>query len=422
MLRSVLAFFGGKRTASVEDPLLRERAFREDFSRSLAEETIARMATEHRQQMEELLLRERAFREDFSDSILGSAIARMATEHRQQMEELLLRERAFREDFSDSILQSAIERMATEQRRLLEEVLVRERLFREEFSHRLHEQYGSGSGLRLRPALVLTKDSQIFTHTIDDHRVMLDSTEPFIAFHMLENGEWERPLRTVLTCLLREGDRYLDVGANIGLHALLAAKLVGRSGRTLALEPHPGTAALFRKNMELNGFQDHVTMVEAAAAEVDGGTRAFEYFEEHSAMSGFALAASRLATFPGTVHKIEVPIISLDALLARQEFAPDVVKIDVEGFELNVLRGAGDLLSRDVAIIIEHAPEYTDSVMGEGAADALAAILFDAGFEACLITEAGCRPMSPAGLAMAVGDAVFVKPGSPRMSRLQLID
>ena len=332
---------------------------------------------------------------------------------------LLERERAFREDFSN--------RLTRDLRQYLDASLERERLFREDFSGPLMAELRSYIDTRLQAAmatqlpLALPHGAHIFMHTRDGHRVLLDPSEPFITFHTLEHGEWEYPLRQVLRQLLKPGDCFLDVGANIGLHALLAAALVGPSGHVLALEPHPVTAALLHRNMEINGLLDRVTIIEAAAAEQDGGTRRFEYFAEHSAMSGFTLSLPQVAAFRGSAQALEVPVVTLDALLARTGRKPDVIKIDVEGFELIVLRGSAGILAdtHDTAFVLEHNPQVTDGVMGAGSAEAVLTTLLEAGFEGQLISAESCLPLGPSALRQAAGDLLFLRQGSPRLERIR---
>jgi FkbM family methyltransferase len=268
--------------------------------------------------------------------------------------------------------------------------------------------------------LVMAPGARIYTHTSDGHRIFLDPNEPYITFHVLENGEWERSTRDAIRNLLAPGDCYLDVGANIGLHVLLADMVVGPSGKVIALEPHPISARLLRDNLEINGMDSRVTALEAAAAEVDGGTRRFELFPEHSSMSGFTIKPERVAARRALQESVEVPLVSLDALVRRLGVTPDLIKIDVEGFELQVLRGASEILSgeHDTAVMIEHAPHLADSLLGAGAADAVIEIFLRNDFVCFLVLPGGVQAVSDDEVRNAHGDLLFMRRNSPRIAHL----
>jgi len=134
---------------------------------------------------------------------------------------------------------------------------------------------------------------------------------------------------------LRPTDTVADVGANIGIYSLLAARAVPQ-GRVLAFEPNPITAERMLTNLRLNGL-DNVRLRASAV-----GSRAGSATLTARLGPGDHIALDRSSE----VETITVPLTTLDAAVERA--APvSLIKIDVEGFELEVLRGATDLLGRD---------------------------------------------------------------------------
>ncbi|MBB5751891.1 FkbM family methyltransferase [Prosthecomicrobium pneumaticum] len=140
--------------------------------------------------------------------------------------------------------------------------------------------------------------------------------------------------------LLRPGDLFVDVGANVGSYTVLASAVCG--ARSIAIEPDPLTAQALRRNVEANRMVDRVTVVEAAVG-ADEGTVSFTTGHDttnHVARSGEA----------GTR---EVPLRTLDRLLAGED--PLLIKIDVEGYEPSVFAGARRVIEGDrlAAVIAE---------------------------------------------------------------------
>ena len=92
---------------------------------------------------------------------------------------------------------------------------------------------------------------------------------------LLDSGDLERGTRLLIERLLREGDTYVDIGANIGLHCLGAANAMNGIGRVIAFEPHERVADLMRRSMLINGFGNIVTIFNAAASDKSGRGRLY---------------------------------------------------------------------------------------------------------------------------------------------------
>ncbi len=142
--------------------------------------------------------------------------------------------------------------------------------------------------------------------------------------------------------LLRPGDCVIDVGANIGLYSLLAASRVGR-GRVIALEPDSLAAARLRENTDLNHLRNVELHIKAAGAQ-PGEAKLTMGLDTINHMVGEAT----------NVPSVLVKVTALDDLVDPGDTVA-LVKLDTEGFESEVLRGAGRLLAegRILAWIVE---------------------------------------------------------------------
>jgi FkbM family methyltransferase len=138
--------------------------------------------------------------------------------------------------------------------------------------------------------------------------------------------------------LLKSGDLFVDGGANIGIFTLVAAAKVGSTGKVLACEPAPQSAAMLRQNVELNDFS-WVEVKQAALAERAGHQPFTVFGGDASGFSSFApesVAGAQVCT---------VELLTIDDLVAAPERSRlGLVKLDVEGAELRVLQGAKDTL------------------------------------------------------------------------------
>jgi FkbM family methyltransferase len=192
-------------------------------------------------------------------------------------------------------------------------------------------------------------------------------------------GTYEPEVRTEIRRVLGPGDVAVDVGANVGWHTLLMAACVGPAGRVYSFEPNPTTRGRLQAAVAANELSQ-VTVESRALAEANR-------------LAGFAAPAAghvwdgtgRLtAEAPGGLGSVEC--ITLDAFVAEGGIDRlALVKIDVEGWELAVLRGAGRVLEtlRPV-VVFEFDPAYVSRC--GGSADALTLCVQDAGYDLYLLS------------------------------------
>ncbi len=147
------------------------------------------------------------------------------------------------------------------------------------------------------------------------------------------------------------GDRsvtYWDIGANIG-SVLLPVLAHCPNVQAVAFEPSPAVAGRLLRNLDLNAeLQSRCTVLPTALTDSDGWVSFFPSNEStNSGVGGLAAARNRQSFGPRVLGQ------RADAM-ARQFGYPDAIKIDVEGFEPEVLAGFGNILERDCFIIFEH--------------------------------------------------------------------
>jgi FkbM family methyltransferase len=165
----------------------------------------------------------------------------------------------------------------------------------------------------------------------------------FVGF---ATGTAERPLQEALVRELGRGATFFDIGANVGFITLIAAKLVGPSGRVVAFEPVPSHVAAINANLALNGL--HGIEVRETAIGREAGSASLIV----SDFSAFARFAS-VSTPDRARETIEVAVSSIDELVGCGALpTPDVIKIDVEGAELDVIEGMQRTLGEHRPVIL----------------------------------------------------------------------
>jgi|GEM_PF-2369345 len=170
------------------------------------------------------------------------------------------------------------------------------------------------------------------------------------------SGVFERHELDIFERACSAGATVVDVGANIGLYSVVAAQRIGASGRVYAFEPVPENIAFLRKNLELNRVTDRVAVQEMAVGEADGELEIF--------LSDRQIGTHSAAKAPvGGSTSVKVPMRSVDAFVANIRISRiDVVKVDVEGYDGQVLQGALQTLRQHKPVLfIEYSPSLLEA-------------------------------------------------------------
>lgn len=150
--------------------------------------------------------------------------------------------------------------------------------------------------------------------------------------------------RERLLGLAKKGDTVIDVGTNIGAVSLPFAQSVGIEGKVISFEPHPVTHQKFLKNLSLNDFPQVIPLQKGLGDAK--ATFTISTIDEHNPGRNRILAESKTEKYE-VLEQHQIEVETLDRVVAELQLQRvDLIKIDVEGFELKVLQGAEWVLKR----------------------------------------------------------------------------
>jgi FkbM family methyltransferase len=254
---------------------------------------------------------------------------------------------------------------------------------------------------------------------------MADSME---RRHYFWGQYYDRPNRLLIEALLRPGDTYIDIGANIGIYSLLASQIVGPTGHVYCFEPHPQTYELLRAHLAINRIIN-ATTYNLALSDHDGELTLYPRGHQSGCSSllppteiastptpGASPTPGQSAAPPRIAPAHTVNVRRGDDILSNTPFPGRILlKIDTEGFEQHVLHGLPTLLARnDVTLTVEVTDDWLRRA--GGSAQQLFDELKSKGYTAYqlrmrgLISRLHLIPLKDAP-PLPQFDAVFARPG-----------
>ena len=173
-----------------------------------------------------------------------------------------------------------------------------------------------------------------------------------LALAISHYGTYEEVEAKIMEEKIKTGNIVVDIGANIGLHTLNMARIVGNTGQVFAFEPDPSNFKILEKNVKINNYQNIILEQRAVG---DKHERTTLYQSDHPGMHRI---------FPQTKQakgQVKVELISLDKYFIDSNLADRInfIKIDVEGLEFSVLQGMKNILknNKKIRILFEFMPK-----------------------------------------------------------------
>lgn len=196
----------------------------------------------------------------------------------------------------------------------------------------------------LLPAYLRATGKNKISITGEDIRFYISNRS---ELNMIDNIQSERTVIDDLISNLNQDDVFFDVGANIGIYLCIVSEIVTK-GEAIGFEPHDENIRKIEANTELNGLDPSV--YKYALSDSNGTT---ELTIDWSWGNESGAGKHALSTEQGEGSKtVEIETITGDKFIKSNNVAPDVMKIDVEGAEMKVLRGFNSALSEGVCRMI----------------------------------------------------------------------
>ena len=162
----------------------------------------------------------------------------------------------------------------------------------------------------------------------------------------------EHHVQTWLKEHLKPGGVFFDVGAHHGWVSMWALPLVGQQGKVYSFEPSPANLSILEWHRARNRFSQW-TVVPKAVSDTEAEKEFFLVDTGDSPMNSLTTGGSEAPFMSGrNIRKISIQTITLDTFCSETSMRPDLVKIDVEGAELLVLRGAAKILNEFYSAIV----------------------------------------------------------------------
>lgn len=162
----------------------------------------------------------------------------------------------------------------------------------------------------------------------------------------------EREVYDFLRANIRHGATVLDVGSYLGIYAMISARLIGPRGLVVAFEPTATSLPFLHRHLAMNGVQDRVRVLACAVGRRAGMVDFFEHPDAYLNSVGVKDPTASSAA------AVRIPMLSIDEACELFQLSPDLIRVDVQGLEVDVLQGAAQTIKDHphLKIIVEVHP------------------------------------------------------------------
>lgn len=174
---------------------------------------------------------------------------------------------------------------------------------------------------------------------VQGSKMHVDSRDTGVAPFLLEWGLYEKYETELFKKLIKKGMVVADIGANIGYYTLLAARLVGEEGKVFAFEPEPHNYSLLCKNIEVNRYRNVIPIRKAVFSK----SGRMKLFLDKSNLGGHSLSEANV----DKGASITIEITRLDDYFKNTDYKIDLIKVDVQGTEMEVLEGMANTINQN---------------------------------------------------------------------------
>jgi FkbM family methyltransferase len=185
-------------------------------------------------------------------------------------------------------------------------------------------------------------DGLIFQH---------DESDTSVSSSLLFNGTYEPELLKEIKTSLNIGSNFIDGGANIGFFSLVASKIVGPSGVIISFEPTPLTSSFLKKNIKIN----NVNNIIVSEYGLSSSKKQLPFLLSNNP-EGNAIISDKIVNSSDASQVIKISTISIDEFCVEKNILKvDLIKLDIEGQELEAIKGAKKTLlaNQNIKIIFE---------------------------------------------------------------------
>lgn len=232
-------------------------------------------------------------------------------------------------------------------------------------------------------------------------QMRLDITE-FLQAHLYLFGSYELPTVRFIRSVLRSGDTTFDIGAQIGYLTLAMATAPVKSLRVVSFEPESHNIERLRQNVGLNPGVN-VTIVEKAASNVNGMLRLYLSHDHNSGTHSTIQNGMNVSS-----EFVEIPSVTLDTYVSENNISDlRLIKIDVEGGELEVVKGAARVLRELRPIIVMEMSDALQAARGFSTPE-FKKLLANDGYHSFTINDSGTLRPSDVNATHAMENVVFL--------------